>query len=256
LTARSSRLRNRGCLDRVRRRAQISRVTFSEISEAIAPAGMICCGGFHPLPEDGIESPAATVILIGNVGSAMWRVFAASVFERESGANRLDRWTRDVLTKAARRLNARVLFPFDGPPFHPFMRWAARAEALTPSPIGPLIHPRHGLWQAYRGAFVFGERIDLPAKQRAPSPCEGCFGKPCATGCPVAAIGEDGYDVDRCIAHLRSEDGADCLALGCRARRACPIGADFRHELGQARFHMRAFLAAHGPPGTQGAAPR
>lgn len=225
---------------------------------------MICCGGFTPVPEDGIDAPAGTVVLIGSTGPAMWQVFAASVSEasRKEAPNPLDDWTREVVTKAARRLGARALFPFEGPPFHPFMRWAQRAEALAPSPIGPLIHPRYGLWQAYRAALVFAEAIDLPAASPVASPCTHCADKPCTTGCPVDAIRRDAYDTRRCIEHLRSAAGADCRALGCRARRACPVGASYRHEPEQADFHMGKFVAAlsHGREGNEespeGGAPR
>ena len=30
----------------------------------------------------------------------------------------------------------------------------------------------------------------------------------------------------------------------CLARRACPVGADYRYDVPQARFHMQAFLSA------------
>jgi ferredoxin len=222
-------------------------VLFTTISNAVAPAGMICCGGFTPLPEDGIDGSARTVILIGSVGPAMWRAFAASVPEtaRNEALNPLDTWTREVLTKAARHLGARALFPFEGPPFHPFMRWAQRAEAIAQSPIGPLIHPRHGLWQAYRAALVFNEAIEVPAPERAPIPCARCPEKPCTTGCPVDAIRRDAYDTRRCIDHVLSESGADCRALGCRARRMCPVGVAFGHQPEQAAFHMGKLIAAH-----------
>ena len=206
---------------------------------------MICCGSFTPVPEDGINEPAGIVVLIGSAGPAMWGAFAASVSEadRNDAPDPLDGWTRDVVTKAARRLGARALFPFEGPPFHPFMRWAMRAEALAQSPIGPLIHHRYGLWQAYRAALVFAEAIDPPVASPAPSPCMQCSDKPCTTGCPVNAIRTNGYDIRRCIDHVRSASGAACRTLGCRARRMCPVGVDYGHEPEQAAFHMGKFIA-------------
>jgi Fe-S-cluster-containing hydrogenase component 2 len=126
------------------------------------------------------------------------------------------------------------------------MQWAQRAEAVAQVPIGPLIHPRYGLWRAYRAALVFADVIDLPLAENAPSPCIGCSDTPCTSTCPVNAIRRDAYDVPCCIDHVRSEAGGDCLAYGCRARRACPIGAGYRHEPEQAAFHMRKFIAASG----------
>jgi ferredoxin len=226
---------------------KIKSVTFAKISKAVAPVGMICCAGFYPLPEDGIDPPAGTVVLVGNAGPAMWRVFAARVPKsaRDRDRDPLDGWTRRVLTEVALQLGARVLFPFEGPPFHPFMRWAKRAEPIAQAPIGPLIHLRYGLWRAYRAAFVLRDAIELPPAETAPSPCAGCSDRPCTTGCPVDAIRRDAYDVPRCVEHVLSEAGAGCLARGCRARRACPVGVSYRHEPEQAAFHMRKFIAAH-----------
>ena len=36
-------------------------------------------------------------------------------------------------------------------------------------------------------------------------------------------------------------DGADCLTHNCAARRACPVGAEFRYSDAQSQFHMRNF---------------
>ena len=57
---------------------------------------------------------------------------------------------------------ATALFPFGGPPWLPFQRWAMKADCVTASPLGILIHPDFGLWHAYRGALAFAEQLDLP----------------------------------------------------------------------------------------------
>jgi hypothetical protein len=36
--------------------------------------------------------------------------------------------------------------------------------------------------------------------------------------------------------------GAACREGGCLARRACPVGDEFRYLPAQARFHTEAFL--------------
>ena len=127
----------------------------------IAPFGLIVRGGFHPDTSDGVPGNPGTLVLIGNAGPAMWEVFAK---EHRGGPDPLDAWTRTVLGGVAAKLGATALFPFDGPPYLPFQRWAMRAEAVFPSPIGPLIHPEYGLWHAYRGALAFAEALDLPER--------------------------------------------------------------------------------------------
>jgi hypothetical protein len=56
------------------------------------------------------------------------------------------------------------------------------------------------------------------------------------------AFSDAGYDVAACAGHLRSAAGADCMGLGCRARRACPVGAEHAYGPEHANFFMQAFL--------------
>lgn len=219
------------------------------IEAALAASGLLLRGGFHPGPEDGLPGladgcAAATLLLVGNAGPGLWPIFQASPEAGDAADHAMNRWTERVLGALAADLGARVLFPFGGPPYHPFQRWAQRAEPVAPSPLGVLIHPRFGLWHAYRGALLFADRIALPPREDLPSPCDGCADKPCLSTCPVSAFGPGGYDVPACGGHIASAAGADCLGEGCRARRACPVGRDYLYPEGQAGFHMRAFLAA------------
>jgi hypothetical protein len=188
-----------------------------------------------------VPGDTGTLVLVGNAGPDLWRVFAR---QRRDEPNPLNAWAQRVLTDVARRHDARALFPFGGPPHLPFQRWACRAESVFPSPIHLLIHPEFGLWHAYRGALAFDEKLALPPRRRRANPCRSCSDQPCLSACPVDAFGDDAYDVPACVAHLSSGAGDDCLDLGCRARRACPVGTDYTSQPAQARFHMERFLAA------------
>jgi len=216
-----------------------------EIAEALAPYGLMVRGGFHPTPADAVPGDPATLVMVGNAGPAMWRALAAAQAGADDGsANPLDDWVHAILTGVATQFDAIPLFPFGGPPFLPFQRWAQRAEPVHPSPLGVLIHPDHGLWHAYRGALAFEQKLDLPARAAQPRPCDTCADKPCLSACPVDAFGGAGYDVPTCVAHISKTAGADCMELGCRARRACPVGRDHVYAPEQAAFHMAAFLRA------------
>lgn len=227
---------------------------FQRISDAVGETGLAVLGGFHPEPGDqvpGVPGNAKTLILAGNAGPAMWAAFggATAAEERRQAENPLDDWTRRILEKIAGALGAVALFPFDGPPYLPFQRWALLAGGVHVSPIGPLIHPEYGLWHAYRGALTFAERLDLPDPPGGPSPCESCEAKPCLDACPVGAFtptqGEKAdYDVPACVGHIASPGGKDCLTGGCLARRACPVGRDTVYGPEQAEFHMQRFLKA------------
>jgi hypothetical protein len=210
------------------------------ISAALAPFGLILRGGFHIVPEDQVPLAGETLLLIGNAGSAMWRTFSE---QAKDEPNPLDSWTRRVLDRIAGDFGASSLYPFGGPPFLPFQRWAVKAEAVYPSPVGPLIHPVYGLWHAYRGALIFGEKLELPERLANPSPCGTCPEKFCVKACPAGVFAEGKYNVPLCLGEL-ARPGNECSVRGCLSRHACPIGQEFAYDPAHAAFHMRAFKRA------------
>jgi hypothetical protein len=229
-------------------RVRYEPVEYATVATAIEPTGMIARGGFVPDPSDGVPALAdgrevRTVVVVGNVGGAIWPIFRAGA---RSVPDPLDEWTRRVLGPIAATFGAGFVHPSDEP-FIPMQRWAQRAEDVFESPIGLLIHPDHGLWHAYRGALLFPGRVDgLPPVGRRRSPCATCVAQPCRTACPVDAFATEGtrlvgYDHERCRRHVRSGREPRCLTAGCAARRACPVNAAGHYDVDQMTFHMRAF---------------
>ncbi len=195
-----------------------------------------------PLLADGRR--AASVALIGNVGSSIWPHFRAWQDQAPEGGGRdpLDAWSKAVIGPVAKALGAAAYFPSD-PPWQPFQQWAMRAEGLRASPLGILIHPVYGLWHGYRGALGFGEVNDAEAvaEPPGPHPCDECREQPCLAPCPAGAVGAAGFDAPACHGHLRTKAGQEgCMATGCLAREACPVGAGYRYCAEQLRFHMAA----------------
>ena len=185
------------------------------LAAAAEAAGLALRGGFHPTPDDAVPplpsgGAAATLLLLGWTGPRQWPEFTATPEYRDGAPHPLDRWSRRVVGALAAAFGAVPLFPFGGPPFQPFLRWAPRAEPVHPSPIGLLIHPDWGLWHAWRGALTFPERLDLPAPDQRASPCETCATQPCR----VAVS----FQLARC---------------------ACPVGLPY--GAAQAEFHRAAF---------------
>lgn len=220
----------------------------ARLAELLAPHGLVTRGGFNPDAGDGVPpgprgEPAGTLVLIGTVGGRHWSAFQCARPHLPAD-HPLDAWSRQTILAIGVSLGGWPLFPFGGPPHHPFQRWARRAEALEPSPLGILIHTVHGLWHAYRGALAFAERQPLPPPVVAPAPCATCADRPCLAACPVGAFDGKGYDVAACAGHLATPEGAPCMTGGCLARRACPVGREFAYGPDQAAFHMAAFLAA------------
>ena len=216
---------------------------YADIAAAVEPTGMLARGGFTVGPDDAVPSLAdgrrpVSIVIVGNVGGAMWPTFRA---EEGDEPDPLDAWTRRRLRPIADRFGAEFVHPSDEP-FQPFQRWAQRASDVWQSPIGLLVHPTDGLWHALRGAFLFAEPVEgLPSIGVAVSPCVGCEA-PCLTTCPVDAFSPDGYDHEACRGHVRSGEEPVCLERGCAARRACPVNADGFYGPDQMRFHMHAFV--------------
>jgi hypothetical protein len=222
-------------------------VTSAEIETvftAIRRTGLIPRGALALTDEEraGELADLRTIVLAGMVGREGWDAFAASPEASDGLADPLDRWSRRVMEALAVELGAKALFPFGGPPFLPFQQWAQRAEPVHSSPIGLLIHPHYGLWHSYRGALGFSEALNAPEPTPVLGPCEACAGRWCLTSCPVGAFSDAGYDVAACADHLRSAAGVDCMHAGCRARRACPVGAEHSYGPEQTKFLMAAFL--------------
>lgn len=212
--------------------AAVSRqVSYQRIRELAATHALAIMGG---VGEDG-----GTVILLGP-GAGFWPHFQASPEWQDGAPDPIDRWSSRVITALADTLEAEALFPFGGPPYLPFLRWATDSGRAWQSPAGMLVHDSAGLMVSYRGALRFARPIALPPT--GASPCISCTAQPCMGACPVDALSAArGYDVAACHAFLDTAAGQDCLQQGCKARRACPVSQRFGRDPAQSALHMRSF---------------
>ncbi|MBO6756876.1 MAG: hypothetical protein JJ902_11165 [Roseibium sp.] len=219
----------------------------TRLSKRLSAAGFLGLGGFHPLPEDrvpdaGADRPARTVLMIGSAGPAFWQAFQNAPEAGDGIPHPMDRFTRRVLTDIADEAGLVPVFAFDGPPYHPFQRWAMRCGGFSQSPIGVLAHRRYGPWIGLRAALVADRHFGEFEAAGTTGPCPECVEKPCLSACPVEAFSlASGYDVAKCRNHVVSASGTDCLT-GCLSRRACPVGQDHAPLPDQGRFHMRTFV--------------
>lgn len=217
-----------------------------KLAARLAEQGLYLRGVAELEPGEGEQygfSPAVNAIaLVGNIGSSYWPAFRASKEFADGGADPLDRWSRRVAQAVAAEFSLQAVFPFEGPPYLPFQRWAARAEGLRQSPIGIMMHPEHGLWHSYRFALIGAGFESAPAYHGVESPCIACRDKPCLETCPVGAFDGKAYDVDACAAYLAETPAAGCHQTGCLARLACPVAPQLRYLPEQGAFHLRAFL--------------
>lgn len=191
----------------------------------------------------GFADNQHSIALVGNIGSSYWNLFSQSPEFGDAGPDPLDRWSRRIASEIATQFSLTPIYPFEGPPYYPFQRWAQRAGNMLQSPLGVMMHPQHGLWHSYRFAFL-GEGFDYQSAPAVESPCLQCESKPCLHRCPVDAFDGYNYDVDSCAAYLQQTAQAECHATGCVARYACPVAPELRYFPAQGQFHLRAFLGA------------
>jgi hypothetical protein len=222
-----------------------------DIAAVLGANGLILRGGFNfsasETPPAGPSGAAAkSVLLVGQAGAAPWPHFVRwREKQPQNLAHPLDAWSREVIGAVAKDFGARAVSPSDKP-YLPFQQWAMRAEGLKPSPLGILMHPRYGLWHAYRGALLFEGELPIVAPQAAIHLCDACVGKPCMKACPVDAYSAEGFAYQSCLTHVRGPAGEPCRGGGCLDRNACPYGAAYRYPVEVQAFHMASFAPMAG----------
>jgi epoxyqueuosine reductase len=193
-------------------------------------------GGFACDGEAGLPAGTRSLLLLGPREPGFW-----AHLQRQpewGGADPVDRWSRRVIGQLACDLGAKALFPFGGPPYHPFYGWALRTGRVWESPVKLLVHADQGLMVSFRGALALKDVVTLPPP--APRPC-ACCAAPCLQSCPVGALGGQGYDLAACHGFLDSAAGEACMGGGCLVRRACPVSQSYARMEEQSAHHMRQF---------------
>lgn len=208
----------------------------SEIAARLAAHQLEILGGFHAKDDPALPEGTRTLLMVGPKEPGFWPHLQAQP-EWDGTPDPIDRWSRRVIGRIACDLGAKALFPFGGPPYHPFYQWALRTGRVWDSPVRLLIHASQGLMVSFRGALALKEHVAVPPP--AAKPCESCA-RPCLAACPAGALGGAGYDVPACHAYLSAGD-RDCMKSGCLVRRACPVSATYARMPEQSAYHMGQF---------------
>jgi hypothetical protein len=210
----------------------------SALTARLAEHRLEVLGGFHPRPdEEGFPPGTRTLLMLGPAEPGFWAHVTAQP-EWDGAPDPIDRWSRRVIGRLACDLGAKALFPFGGPPWHPFQRWALRTGRVWESPVRLLVHADQGLMVSFRGALALKEEVAVPPP--AARPCQGCPA-PCQTACPPRALTRAGYDLAACHGFLDRAEGQDCLSGGCLVRRACPVSQTYARLPDQSAYHMGQF---------------
>lgn len=215
----------------------MAEVTLAGIGALLARHHLSVLGGFAIAEDEaGLPRGTRTLLLIGPGGAGYWPHLTAQP-EWDGVADPVDRWSRRVIGRLACDLGAKALFPFGGPPYHPFYQWALRSGRAWESPVRLLVHDEQGLWVSFRGALALKQAVEVP---RGTRPCDTCAA-PCLSACPAGALGAAGYDVPACHGFLDTGAGVECLGGGCLVRRACPVSQGYARMPEQSAYHMRQF---------------
>lgn len=206
------------------------------IADLIAPHHLTVLGGFHATPEDALPAGTQTLLMLGPT-PAFWPHLQTQP-EWDGTPDPVDRWSRRVIGHIACDLGAKAIFPFGGPPYQPFYRWALRTGRVWDSPVRLLVHARQGLMVSFRGALALKEHLDLPPP--AARPCDTCP-QPCLAACPPRALTAAGYNLPTCHMFLDTTPGADCMNNGCAVRRSCPLSQSHARMPEQSAYHMGQF---------------
>ena len=219
----------------------MARLAYEKIDSVVSDTALQIFGSFNPDPSDRCPDGCRTLVMLGPREPGFWPHVSAQPEFADNGPDPLDRWSRRIIDALANLLRATPVYPFGGPPYHPFFSWALRTGRCWQSPVQLLVHDVAGLFVSYRGALMFEEKIPLPASD-GDSPCCHCRQQPCRTACPVEAISDGRYDAVSCRSHVASPAGISCLDMGCQVRRSCPVSESYGRLPAQSRFHQTAFL--------------
>jgi hypothetical protein len=214
--------------------AALSAQTLDSIAAAAQLHALDILGGFHPdCDDETLPKGTGTLLLLGPA-AGFWPHFTAQPEWQDGAPDPMDRWSRRIIGRMACNFGGKALFPFGGPPYHPFYRWALKTGQIWESPIKLLVHESQGLMVSFRGALALKQRMALPPPSTRP--CNGCAA-PCQSTCP--ALSPVGYNTAAC--HSLLDAGKDCMTLGCASRRACPAGQAYARLAEHSAYHMRQF---------------
>lgn len=181
------------------------------------------------------------LVLIGSSGRGLWAALQAALW-LDGRPDPVDTWCEAAVGRwGDRELGDgwRPLWPNAEEHPIPVTALAELSGWSHRSRMGLGVHPRHGLWFAWRAVVVTDRPLELSRPVPTTSPCDACADAPCVSRCPGGATGgEAGMDIGLCFAE-RTRPGAAC-AHRCGARLACPVGADHRYSAAQIEHHHRS----------------
>lgn len=200
------------------------------------------------LPADllaplALEKHERQLILFGHVGRRLWDCVQSEGLDTanpidEYSVRTIQRW----LQQAAPEAHTRFVFPIGLPQGKHvgLQRLGILAGWHHPSPFFVGVDAQFGSWFAYRAALLADTSFATSDVEDHGDPCAVCEDKPCIRACPGDALVSGTMDMQAC--HRQRLRADSPCALGCIARRACPVGVEHRYEDSQIRHSAQGSL--------------
>lgn len=185
------------------------------------------------------EGRYAQLILIGNGGRRLWdRIKEAGVASPDPIDDYSVLKVRAWLAAEAPTSDFAIVYPGDRLVGLQSLGALAGWHFASPFMVG--INTQWGPWFAYRAVVLANTDFEPSRREEWRSPCGTCADVPCARSCPGGAIGNGGFVLENCVGY-RSRADSVCQ-LTCRARIACPAGAEHRYSDEQMRHSYAVSL--------------
>lgn len=184
------------------------------------------------------------LILFGHIGRRLWECVQSEGITTENPIDEYSvRTVRTWLQQALPAARTRFVFPMGLPAgkHAGLQRLGTLAGWHHPSPFFVGVDAKFGSWFAYRAAILTNTTLPPSPVQDFGHPCLTCEAKPCIDACAGNALASGTMDMNTCH-RQRLQDHSPC-ALGCLARRACPVGIEYRYDDSQIRHSAKGSLA-------------
>ena len=198
--------------------------------------------------QNGIDLASyQRLVLVGNSGQGLWRALkqTRASLSVDPSAHPIDEFSRRKVTEIVAQYlgEPRVTMLYPGDIAVPLQQLGRLAGWHHDSPLGIGIHNKHGLWFAYRAAFLVNAPLPLCIEPATASPCDECQTHDCVAACPAGAVRfSETIDTDTCI-NFALKKTSPCRTT-CLAREACPVAPLGRYGREQITYHYERATTA------------
>lgn len=168
------------------------------------------------------------LILIGHGGKTLWASLKASGINSEDP---IDDFSSEKLRQALAGQRHTLIYPAKDSVGLQALGKLAGWHHTSPFMVG--INQSWGSWYAYRAVALSDTDFVPTPPLVSVSPCGTCQDQPCISACPVQAVSDSAFDLNKCVTY-RKQATSLCRET-CLARISCPVASEHRYDDEQIR---------------------